>query len=67
MAAVVFPWFTSISPSFVFAWAPVIIAVPTLIIPRAVLVSPAPAATFLGLVVARVAGIIRAWVIEALT
>jgi hypothetical protein len=67
MAAIVIPWFTSI-PSFHFAWAPVIIAVPTFIIPRAVFVSPAAtAATFLRVVVARVAGIIGAWVIEALT
>jgi hypothetical protein len=80
MAAIIIPWFTSIPPPVEIAWAPVIIAVPTVIIPWAIIVAPAPAAaatstttaaaaatTFLWVVVPGIAGIIRAWVIEALT
>jgi hypothetical protein len=74
MAALIVAWFAT-KPSVVVAWAPVIVAVPTVVVPRAVFVFPAPAPapapaaapTIVMIEVARIAGVIRAWVIEALT
>jgi len=72
MAALIVAWLAT-KPSVEVAWAPVIVAVPTtVVVPRAVFVFPAPAPaptaapTIVMIEVARIAGIIRAWVIEAL-
>jgi len=64
MAAIIVAWFPTI-PSLEIARGPIIIAVPTFIIPRAVFVPTASATTIIMIIVTRIAGIIRAWVIEA--
>jgi hypothetical protein len=66
MTTFIVAWFATIPSSVVVAWAPVIIAGPTFIIPRAVVVSPAPTPTIVMVMITRIAGIIRAWVIKAL-
>jgi hypothetical protein len=65
MAAVIVTWFPTI-PSVKVARRPIIVAVPTVMLPRAFIISPAPTPTIFMVVVTRIAGIIRAWVIIAL-
>jgi hypothetical protein len=69
MAAIIVAWFPTI-PSVVVARGPIIIAIPTFVIPRRAVFEPtasatttAAAMTILMIVVTRIAGIIRAWVI----
>ncbi|KAI0297562.1 hypothetical protein B0F90DRAFT_878127 [Multifurca ochricompacta] len=68
LTAIEITWLPTIPSSVIVARSSVIITVATTImIPRAVIVSPTPTATVVMIVVARVTGVIWAWVIEALT
>ena len=68
MAAIIVAWFATMTvPSVVVTWGPLVLAVPPIEIPgRAVFVSSASTPAIIMIVVARIAGVIRAWVIVAL-
>lgn len=68
MAAIIVAWFATMTvPSVVVTWGPFVLAVPPFEIPgrRAVFVSSASTPAVVMIVVARIAGIIRAWVVVA--
>lgn len=67
VTALVIAWLATIPSSVVVAWTPVIITITPVVIAGAVIHSSTAAATFLMIVIARIAGIIRARVIKTLT
>jgi hypothetical protein len=66
MATIIVAWFATMTiPSVVVTWSPVIITVPPFVITGAVFEPSASPPTIIMIVLACIAGIIRAWVIVA--